>query len=73
MMGVNEVIQSDPEPSNKERAILAAAKSGIDLSLPLEDQPNRREIIEILNNEDNKILDQFINDEGIHYPMTVQR
>jgi hypothetical protein len=37
MMGVDEVIQSDPEPSNKEQTMLAAANSGIDLSLPLED------------------------------------
>ncbi len=34
MMGVDEVIHSDPESSNKEQAMLAAANSGIDLSLP---------------------------------------
>jgi hypothetical protein len=34
LMGVSEVIQSKPEPSNKERAMLTAANSGIDFSLP---------------------------------------
>jgi hypothetical protein len=45
--------------------MLAAANSGIDLSLPLEDQPNRGEIIEILDDKDNNILDQFIKKESI--------
>jgi hypothetical protein len=37
MIGVNEVIRSEPEPSNKEQAMLTAAKLGIDFSLPPED------------------------------------
>jgi hypothetical protein len=41
MIGVNEVIQSEPEPSDKEQAMLAAANSGIDFSLPPEYRPNR--------------------------------
>ena len=40
--------------------MLAVANSGIDFSLPPEDQPNRGEIIEILDNEDNEILDQYM-------------
>jgi len=37
IMGVNEVIQNEREPSDKERAMLAAANSGIDFSTPPED------------------------------------
>ncbi len=37
MIGVNEVIQSEPEPSNEEQAMLAVANLGIDFSLPPED------------------------------------
>jgi hypothetical protein len=61
MMGVNEVIQSEPEPSNEERAMLALANSEIYFSLPPEDQTNRGEIIEILDDEDDDILDQYMN------------
>jgi hypothetical protein len=64
MMGVNEVIQSEPEPSNKEQAMLVAANSGIDFSLPPEDQPNRGEIIEILDDKDDDILDQYMKEES---------
>ena len=64
-MGVNEVIQSEREPSDKERAMLAAANSGIDFSTPREDCPTKREIIEILDDEDDDILDQLINEENI--------
>jgi hypothetical protein len=35
-VGVNEVIQSEPEPSNNEQALLAAANSEIDFLWPLE-------------------------------------
>jgi hypothetical protein len=44
--------------------MLAAANSGIDFSLPPEDQPNRGEIIEILNDKDNDILDQYMKVES---------
>ncbi len=64
MMGVNEVIQSEAEPSNKEQAMLAAANSGIDFSLPPEDRPNRGEIIEILDDEDDDIMDQYMKEES---------
>ena len=64
-MGVDEVVQSEPEPSNKEQAMLAAANSGIDFSLPPEDWPNRGEIIEILVNVDNEILDKYMKKESI--------
>ena len=60
LTGVSKVIQSKPEPSDEEQAMRAAANSGIDFSLPPEDQPNRGEIIEILDNEDNEILDQYM-------------
>jgi hypothetical protein len=63
--GVYEVIQSEREPSDKERAMLAAANSGIDFSSPPEDRPTKREIIEILDDEDDDILDQLINEENI--------
>jgi hypothetical protein len=65
IMGVNEVIQSEREPSNEERAMLAAANPGIDFSTPPEDRPNKREIIEILDDKDDDILDQHINVESI--------
>jgi hypothetical protein len=65
MMGVNEVIQSEREPIDKERAMLAAANSGIDFSAPPEDRPTKREIIKILDVEDDDILDQHINEESI--------
>jgi hypothetical protein len=64
MIGVNEMIQSEPEPSNEEQAMLAAANSGIDFSLPPEDQPNRGEMIEILDDKDNDILDQYMKEES---------
>jgi hypothetical protein len=64
-MGVNEVIQSEREPSNKEQAMLTAANSGIDFSSPSEDRPTKREIIEMLDDEDDDILDQLINEENI--------
>ena len=62
MMGANEVIQSKREPSDEERAMLAAANSGIDFSAPPEDRPTKRVIIEILDGEDDDILDQHINE-----------
>ena len=65
IMGVNEVIQSEREPSNKEQAMLAAANSGIDFSTPSEDRPTKREVIEILDDEDDDIVDQLINEESI--------
>ena len=52
-MGADEVVQSKPEPSNEEQAMLAAANSGMDFSSPPEERPNRGEIIEILDDEDN--------------------
>ena len=64
-MGVNEVIQSEREPSNEERAMLAAAYLRIDLSAPPEDRPSKREIIEILDDEDDDILDQHFNEKSI--------
>jgi hypothetical protein len=64
MMGANKVIQSEREPSDEERVMLAAANSGIDFSAPPEDCLTKREIIEILD-EDDDILDQHINEESI--------
>jgi hypothetical protein len=32
--------------------------------LPPEERPNRREIIEILNDEDNEILDEYMKEES---------
>jgi hypothetical protein len=68
MMRINDVIQSEPVPSNEEQAMLAAANSGIDFSLPPEDPPNSREITEILDDKDNDILDK----RG-EYPTTLRR
>jgi hypothetical protein len=45
--------------------MLAAANSGIYFSAPPEDRPTKREIIEILDDEDDDILDQHINEESI--------
>ena len=45
--------------------MLAAANSGIDFSTPPEDRPTKREIIEILDDEDDDILDHLINEESI--------
>ncbi len=53
LMGVDEVVQREPEPSNKERTTLTAANPGIDFSSPPEERPHRGEIIEILDDEDN--------------------
>jgi hypothetical protein len=64
MLGANEVIQNEPEPSDEEQAMLAAANSGIDFSSPPEDQPNKGEIIEILDDEDDVILDQYMKEES---------
>ena len=65
IMGVNEVIQSEREPSDKERVMLEAASSGLDFSTPPEDRPTKRKVIEILDDEDNDILDKLINEESI--------
>jgi hypothetical protein len=65
MMGANKVIQSEREPSDEERAMFAAANSGIDFSAPPEDCPTKREIIKILDGKDDDILDQHINEESI--------
>ncbi len=65
IIGVNEVIQSEREPSDEERTMLAAANSGIDFSTPPEDRPTKREVIEILDDEDDDIMDQLINEESI--------
>ena len=64
LMRVKEVIQSKPKPSDEEQAMVAAANSGIDFSLPPEDQPNRGEIIEILDDEDDEILGEYMNEES---------
>ncbi len=64
LMGVDKVVQSKPEPSVKEQAMLAAANSGIDFSSPPEEQPNSREILEILDDEDNEILDKYMKEES---------
>jgi len=45
--------------------MLVVANSGIDFSTPPEDQPTKREIIEILDDKDDDILDQLINEESI--------
>ncbi len=66
LMRVDEVVQSKPEPSNKEQAMLVAANSGMDFSLLPKERPNRREIIEILNDEDSEILDEYMKEESTH-------
>ncbi len=58
------MIQSEPEPSKEEQTMLAAANSGIDFSSPPEDRLNRGEIIEILNDKDDDILDQYMKEES---------
>ena len=45
--------------------MLAAANSGIDFSMPPEDQLTKREVIEIFDDEDNDIVDQLINEGSI--------
>jgi len=45
--------------------MLVSANSGIDFSMPPEDRPTKREVIEILDDEDNDIVDQLINEESI--------
>ena len=65
IMGVNDVIQSEREPNDEERAMLMVANSGIDFSMPPEDRPTKREVIEILDDEDDDIVDQLINEESI--------
>jgi len=42
-----------------------AANSGIDFMAPREDRLTKREMIEILDDEDDDILDQHINEESI--------
>jgi len=59
------VIQSEREPNDKERAMLMVANSGIDFLMPPEDRPTKREVIEILDDEDDDIVDQLINEESI--------
>ncbi len=44
--------------------MLTATNSGMDFSSPPEEQPNRREIIEILDDEDNEILDEYRKEES---------
>ena len=74
-MGLIEVIQSKLEPSNKEQAMLVAANSGKDFSLPPEDQQNRGEIIEILGDKDDVILDEYMKEESTQwmYKVTLEK
>ena len=44
--------------------MLAAANSGIDFLLPPEDQSNRGEIIEILDDENSEILDEYMKEKS---------
>ena len=45
--------------------MLTVANSGMDFSSPLEDRPNRGDIIEtILDNEDDEILDEYTKEES---------
>ncbi len=37
LMGVDEVVQSEPEPTDEERAMLAVSNSGMDFSSPPEE------------------------------------
>ena len=50
---------------DEERAMLAVANLGIDFSTPPEDRPTKREVIEILDDEDDDIVDQLLNEESI--------
>ena len=46
--------------------MLTVTNSGMDFSSPLEDRPNRGDIIEILDNEDDEILDEYTKEESTH-------
>jgi hypothetical protein len=53
-------IQDEPAQSNKERAMLAAENSGIKFGLV--DTHKRHEVIELLDDDDEDILNDFIQD-----------
>jgi hypothetical protein len=60
--GVN-AIQVEPAQSNEERALLAAENSGLELEAV--DIPERHEVIELLNDDEENALNDFIQDNVV--------
>jgi hypothetical protein len=53
LFGVDDVVQDEPEPTNKECAMLAADTSaGLEIGPFAVERPQRKEIIELLNIDD---------------------
>ena len=61
--GVDEVVQSDPMPTDKDRAMLAAENSGLDIGLLADERPTRPEVIKMLREEDKVALDKHTKEE----------
>jgi hypothetical protein len=58
--GVN-AIQKEPAQSNQEQAVLSAENSGLELGAV--DIPERSEVIELLDDDDENALNNFIQDD----------
>ncbi len=60
--GVDDVVQDEPELSDKKRAILAAQNSGLDFS-SIPTKVNGGEVIKILDDDEEEAIDEYIKEE----------
>ncbi len=60
--GVDNVVQDEPELSNKQRAILAAQNSGLDFS-SIPTKVNGGEVIKILDDNEKEAINKYIKEE----------
>ncbi len=63
LMGIDNMVQDDPEPNNKEQAALATANLGQEMPLHLFEQSAQREVIKILDHGEEDILNEHIKEE----------
>jgi hypothetical protein len=65
MFGVDEVVHADPMLTDKDRAMLAAKNSGLDIGPLANEQPTHPEVIEMLREEDKVALDEHIKEKEL--------
>ncbi len=59
---VDDVVQDEPELSDKQHAILAAQNSGLDFS-SIPTKVNGGEVIKILDDDEEEAIDEYIKEE----------
>ncbi len=60
--GVDDVVQNEPELSDKQRAILAAQNSGLEFS-SIPTKVNGGEVIEILDDNEEEAINKYVKEE----------